>query len=296
MKPYLSVVIPTVGRGPRLHATLHAFAALDPATPDFEVVVVLDGGDTLSEPATGRGHPFPVSVLAQSRRGPGPARNRGAAASRGRYLLFLNDDTRPAADCLLAHYRAQETLGPSAVLGRTEWDPEREVTAYMAWLAPHGHQFNFSRLRAGSEISWNSCWSTNLSVPAEWLREHPFDPDFPFPALEDGEWAYRLARNGHLLRYAPDAVCFHDHQYHGPRDFRLRARLAGAAARYVARRHPRLVWAVLLRPTFAATVRTASVLLPPLWGRHLLWDLDYRWNYVLGLLSRQSGHRFPKNR
>jgi hypothetical protein len=67
MKPHLSVVIPTIGRGPRWHATLQAFAALDPATPHFEVIVVLDGVDPLAEAVSEGGHPFPVSVLAQPR-------------------------------------------------------------------------------------------------------------------------------------------------------------------------------------------------------------------------------------
>jgi GT2 family glycosyltransferase len=295
MNPDVSVIIPTLGRTSRLHATLQALAGLDRATPEFEVVVVFDGCDPNGAAPTVT-LPFRVTVLAQAHRGPGPARNLGAAAARGRYLLFLNDDTRPAADCLLAHHRAQTKFGPAAVLGRTEWDPESQVTRYMEWLAPNGHQFNFSRMTAGGQIPWTSCWSTNLSVPREWLKEHPFDPGFPFPALEDGEWAYRIARSSHALRHAPEAVCFHDHRYEGPGDFRLRARLAGAAARYVARRHPSLFWAVLMRPAAAAIVRTGSFLLPRPWDRRLVWDLDYRWNYVLGMLSPQSGYRFPVNR
>jgi GT2 family glycosyltransferase len=295
MEPVMSVIIPTVGRESRLHTTLQALAGLDRATPEFDVVVVFDGSSPNGAVPTVT-YPFRINVLAQANRGPGPARNLGAAASHGRYLLFLNDDTRPAADCLVAHLRAQQSLGPAAILGRTEWDPDRQVTPYMAWLAPRGHQFNFSRLTPGGSVPWNSCWSTNLSVPAEWLEDHPFDPEFPYPALEDGEWAYRLARGGHPLRYEPTAVCFHDHPYGSPRDFRRRARLAGAAARYVARRHPKLFWAVLLRPAAAAIVRTGSFLLPRPWDRRLVWDLDYRWNYVLGTLSPQSAYRLPGNR
>lgn len=292
MAPTVSVVIPTVGRADQLQTTLAAFAHLDPATPPFEVIVVRDGDDPASRAAATGEHPFPLTVLTQPRRGIGPARNLGAAAAHGQYLLLFNDDTRPAPDCLLAHCRAQDRVGPAAALGRIEWDPDYEITPYMAWLAPNGHQFNYGRLTAEREIPWSSCWGTNLSVPAGWLAEHPFDPDFPLPALEDGEWAYRLARSGKPLRYAPEAVCFHHHRYEGPRDFRLRARLAGAAARHVARRHPRLAWTVVVKPILAATARAASALFPPLWGPRLAWDLDYRWNYVVGLLTRQSAHRF----
>jgi GT2 family glycosyltransferase len=291
MAPVVSVVIPTVGRADRLQATLEAFGRLEPATPEFELIVVLDGDDAASRTVASRGYPFSLTLLDQPRRGIGPARNLGAASARGRYLLFFNDDTRPAPGCLTAHCRAQERIGEAAVLGRIEWDPDHAITPYMAWLAPNGHQFNFGRLTADREIPWSACWATNLSVPAEWLKEIPFDPGFPLPALEDGEWAYRLARSGRPLRFSPDAVCFHHHRYDGPRDFRLRARLAGAAARHVVRRHPRLIWTLVLKPFLAATARTASVVIPRSWRLRLAWDLDYRWNYVAGLLSRQGAHR-----
>ena len=42
----ISVVIPTTGRARPLEASLSAFDGLESATPDFEVVVVLDGEDS----------------------------------------------------------------------------------------------------------------------------------------------------------------------------------------------------------------------------------------------------------
>jgi GT2 family glycosyltransferase len=121
-------------------------------------------------------------------------------------------------------------------------------------------------------------------VPRQWILDEPFDPDFPVVAIEDGEWGYRMARKEHPIRYLPDAVCFHDHRYDGPANFRRRARTAGTAARYVVGRHPELLWTLIGRPTVAAKVRALLMLWPGNWRPEMIWDLDYRWNYVLGIL------------
>ena len=49
---------------------------------------------------------------------------------------------------------------------------------------------------------------------------------------------------------------------------------------------PFLLMTILLlgRPAVAAKVRALSMLWPGNWRREMFWDLDYRWNYVLGIL------------
>ena len=287
----ISVVIPTVGRTPQLRRSLEGFERLDPETPAFEVIVVLDGeNETLLELGR-KNSPFPLRVVSQERAGPGPARNLGAQFANGGLIVILNDDTRPDPGCLAAHMGAQEELGPCVAVGRVEWDPEREVTPYMEWLAPEGHQFNYARLDPERPVPWNACWATNLAIPRQWVFDEPFDPLYPRPAVEDGEWGYRLARSGRPLRYVPAAVCYHDHRYEGPADYRQRARAAGAASRYVVRRHPELAWSLIGRPKAAAAVRLLSLVWPGSWRRELLWDLDFRANYVLGILQPRRKER-----
>jgi GT2 family glycosyltransferase len=281
----ISVIIATVGRSPQLNKALNAYGRLDPATPPFEVIVVCDGADPTSIQVGGMPRDFSIRVLSQQPAGPGPARNLGAASAQGDLVVLLNDDTRPAPACLLEHASAQTRLGPCVAIGRVEWDPDQPPTPYMKWLAPEGHQFNYRRLDPEQQVPWNACWATNLAVPRDWLLEEPFDPDFPVLAVEDGEWGYRLFRSGRQLRYVPESVCFHDHRYEGPADFRQRARTGGAASRYVARRHAELTWPLIGRPLAAAAVRAVSMLWPGNWRREMLWDLDFRSNYVVGLVQ-----------
>ncbi len=288
----VSVVIATKGRPEHLARTLGAFDGLAPETPPFDVIVVLDGADPATLDAGRQTHRFPLRVLAQSRRGNGPAKNLGVEHALAPYVVFLNDDTRPDPACLVAHLRAQERFGPCVLVGRTDWDPQREVTPYMSWLAPRGHLFNFSRLEPHQLVHWDACWGAHIGLPREWHLEVPFDAAFPFPSLEDTEWGFRLGRRGRPIRYEPDAVCFHDHRYEGPDDFRVRARVSGAATRYAVHRHPKLLWRLIVRPVGAALAASGLALWPGRWRRETLWDLDFRWNYVLGFFSRQRRARF----
>jgi GT2 family glycosyltransferase len=290
-EPQVSVVIATIGRADKLAAALAAYARLDPATPPFEVVIVLDGAQPETRQAVGLQRSFPVRVIEQVRAGIGPAKNLGARSARAAYVVFLNDDARPAPDCLLAHLKAQRDLGPCIVTGRVDWDQEREITPYMRWLAPAGHLFNFERLKPHEEARWDACWGAHLGVPRDWLLDEPFDPSLPFPSLEDAEWAYRQLRRGRVLRYVPEAHCLHDHHYAGPASFRPRARISGAAARYVVSRQPRLLWPLILRPTAAALASSGLALWPGFWRRQTCWDLDFRWNYVWGILTPQRRYR-----
>jgi GT2 family glycosyltransferase len=154
----------------------------------------------------------------------------------------------------------------------------------MRWLAPGGHQYNYRRLAPGKPAPWDAVWATNLAVPRAWVLDEPFDPAFPVGCLEDSEWAFRQYRRGRRSVFVPEALAFHDHRYAGPTDYRGRARVFGAAARYFILRHPSLAWRFTLRPLAAAATRLATLVMPLPRRRERLWDLDFRLGYLTGLL------------
>jgi GT2 family glycosyltransferase len=285
-QPELTIAIATLGRADKLARVLAACERLTPGTPPFEVVVVVDGDDPDSTTVAARPRPFAVRCFSQSRAGAGPARNRAAAEARGEWLLFLNDDTRPGPGCLVAHAEARRRRGACITEGLVSWDSAAEITPYMRWLAPAGHQYNYARLAADRPVPWDAVWGTNLAVPRGWVLDCPFDAGVPPGCLEDTEWAYRQYRRGRRCFFVPEAEVLHDHRYTGPGDYRGRARRFGAAARYVARRHPLLAWRFVARPLAAAAVRAASLVLPSRRRCERVWDLDFRLNYLAGLLGR----------
>ncbi len=100
--PSVSVVIPTRGRRRLLQATLASVTAQSRA--DWEAVIVDDRSTDDTPPflaaaaaADARVRPMSVDPTAT---GANVARNRGLAAARGRYVVFLDSDDLLEPDCL----------------------------------------------------------------------------------------------------------------------------------------------------------------------------------------------------
>lgn len=112
----ISIVIPCYNYGRFLGRALDAIAAQN--DPDWEAVIVDDGStDDSREVAENRrsAHPDRIHCLAQDNAGPAAARNRGARAATGEWLLFLDaDDTLLAG--ALERYRATMAGNPEASL------------------------------------------------------------------------------------------------------------------------------------------------------------------------------------
>lgn len=89
---------------------------------DFELVAVNDGStDDTSDrlhALTGAGLPFSVTVLDRENGGVASARNAGAAAARGRWLCFLDDDDEIPACFLSVLYRAATDKKTDLALGK----------------------------------------------------------------------------------------------------------------------------------------------------------------------------------
>lgn len=95
-----SVVVPTRGESARLLALADALARQGLARERWEIVVVPDGV-ALAPDVLGRLERLGARVSATAaRRGPGAARNHGAALARGAWLAFTEDDVTPAPDWL----------------------------------------------------------------------------------------------------------------------------------------------------------------------------------------------------
>src|SRR5262249_60408670 len=87
--------------------------SVDPGT--FEVIVVMDGPDDEARRLLERDPPIECRLVENpSTLGPGVARNRGAQASEGEFLVFLDDDMVAGQQLVEAHLSAQRA-GPRVV-------------------------------------------------------------------------------------------------------------------------------------------------------------------------------------
>jgi glycosyltransferase involved in cell wall biosynthesis len=290
-----SVVIPAHDR---CEILLEVLAALERQrdAPEFEVVVVDDGSrDGTPERLRRRCGNLALTVLVQEARGPAAARNRGVAAASGDRVAFLGDDTVPEPDWLAAHAAAHERRNGDdglAVVGYTGWHPRVRRSAFLDYLNDHGLQFGYALIRNPDEVPFNFFYTSNLSLSRRRLLEEPFDERFPYPAWEDIEASYRLARRGLRLVYAPEARTAHDHPTDFDR-FAVRQERAGYCGVVFFLRHPELSEFLGLGaggpapmpPAGPQRRKEALVRALQKWPVRLprLWEETLRYHYLRGL-------------
>ncbi len=247
-----SVVIPTFNRASILEKTLGALAgqSFPGCPPDrqptarYEVIVVDDGSsdDTAARVRSlQRRSRVDLQYLYQENRRQAAARNLGSRQARGRYLVFLGDDTVPAPDFLARHQaghrRQAETV---AVIGYTPWADQLPRTRFMEYIGERGWQFGFSLIQDPDDVPFNFLYTSNLSLSRDvFLETGGFDEDFQEYGWEDVELGWRLRQRGIRLVYRRDAVA----QHHHPTtiaSFLGRQRQVGRSAWTLYQKHPEL--------------------------------------------------------
>jgi glycosyltransferase involved in cell wall biosynthesis len=211
MDPVFSVVIPTYNRLDMLVRVLDALHSQMDAPP-FEVIVVNDGStDETDHVMSARQG---ITFRTQPNSGPGRARNHGVSLARGRYVLFIGDDTVPEPRFLAEHARVHREAGDdplAACLGYTGWPRGERVTAFMDYINDYGLQFGYKLIRHGAVVPFNFFYTSNISIDRTVLGNEPFDTTFPSAAWEDIELAFRLDRQGLKIHYNERAVTRHYH-------------------------------------------------------------------------------------
>ncbi len=99
-KPEISVIIPAMNEEKYIRVPLEGFRKQ--SFRKFEVIVV-DGGSNDKTVQISR--KYGAKVLVEKKRGISPARNRGAEASKGEILVFLDADTKPSRKLLEVYKR-----------------------------------------------------------------------------------------------------------------------------------------------------------------------------------------------
>jgi len=210
---HLSVVIPTRDRLDKLRRTLDALCAQEVDRQRLEVIVVDDGeGTAAAAEDHSAGHGLVLRGITRTSPGVSAARNAGMRAATGDVVVFLGDDTSPAAPDVLGRHLALYEARPEAtygVLGRVDWAPQLTVTPLMRWLERDA-QFDFANMTAGA-AGPEHLYTSHVSLKRSLLLEvGGFDERLEF-LFEDGELGLRLFARGLELDYRPELVVHHDH-------------------------------------------------------------------------------------
>lgn len=221
-QPLVSIVIPTYNRPSQLVRCLDGLAQLTYPENCFEVIVVDDGGPIDLTPAIARYRDqLNLTLLRQSRGGPGVARNAGAAVAQGDIIAFLDDDCRPAENWLLC-LSTCFGLETDRRLARL---PNRLIGGPILNALPHNPfstasqlliDYFYTRFSKTPNASFLSSSSFALSRES-FQAVGGFHPQLS-RASEDRYFCDRWLSHGYGITYAPELIVYHTHQL-GPLSF-----------------------------------------------------------------------------
>lgn len=240
----VSIVIPTHDRPASLERALRALSAQSYPLSAVETIVVVDGGSGGAGSIRNQDWPFVLRVLEQPALGPAAARNRGASASTGELLIFLDDDIEPFAGFVAAHVRAHAGEVARVAIGYLppQLQGRRDFFAIMlrAWW-----ESMFERMREpGHRFAYNDLLSGNFSIERQlFAAVGGFDESLR--CHEDYDLGMRLIAGGARLQFAPDAAGWH-HEHTTLARALGRKRDEGQADVVLARKYPELAAALPL--------------------------------------------------
>jgi GT2 family glycosyltransferase/tetratricopeptide (TPR) repeat protein len=214
--PCISIVIPHLS-APQLGPCLASIFEHG-AERSFEVVVVFDGSPEEDvQQIQGQYEDIRSSVLAESG-GFARACNTGARLARGRYLVFLNDDTTVTAGWLDRLANFVESDPQIAIAGPKLLYPDSDRIQHC------GTVFNEERFgvhiwrhspadfaAAGRPRYYRAITGACIMIERElFLRLGGFDARFhPTGGCEDTDLCFRALRCGRRVAYCPDSVVYH---------------------------------------------------------------------------------------
>ncbi|MEW5982066.1 MAG: glycosyltransferase family 2 protein [Acidobacteriota bacterium] len=231
MNSTLSVVIVNYNAGKHLRRCLQSIVENVRDMP-WEAVVVDNCSIDRSEEAVPQFAPQVTLIRNASNLGFGRAANQGAAATTGRYCLFLNPDTLLTPGALqrlcggLEHQADCAVIAPSVVnvdgtlQGNARGDPTMLTGLF-------GRTSLLRRAFPGAAIARRNVVTDTASPPGEaglvvdWVsgscmlvrrdafdRHHGFDERF-FMYWEDADLCRRIRASGQTVRYLPEARVIH---------------------------------------------------------------------------------------
>lgn len=259
----LSIVVPTHNRSASAVRLALALDRQECSRP-VEATFVLDGcTDDTRHALESLELRRPLNIIDACGAGAAAARNRGAAASSGDVLLFLDDDVVPQAGLFGAHLRAHRYREHAVVVGPYPYGPDMPVNP-LDFRIRDWWQGRFAEMARRKHVfTYEDCVTGNLSLPrADFESVGGFDEHFEKDGREDYELGVRLLKSGMSMSFAVDALAYH-YPTNRPSSSLRKWYTFGRADVRMAAKHPYLFdsllfsrWATL-NPAFCTRSRAA---------------------------------------
>jgi GT2 family glycosyltransferase len=201
----LSVVIPTHNRVNKLVETLARLRRQNLAADEYEIIVVDDGSSPPANLPENKENPS-CSLVRLEGVERSAARNAGAAAARGRLLVFVDDDMTVGSDFLDAHLRAHQDWRDALVVGAVRL-PDEAMAGPFGRFRQNLEQRCAPQSRGITSIR-NFCTAQNMSIP-HGLFEKLGGFDQGIVSSEDQDLALRHTAGGGQIIFLPEAEAIH---------------------------------------------------------------------------------------
>lgn len=211
-KPLVSIVILTYNGKKNLELCLPSIQKLD--YPRFEIILVDNGSTDNSLEFVRRKFPKVQIVRNSKNLGYAVGNNQGVGKARGKYVLFLNDDTTHMKDFLtklVGVMEADRTIGAAQSLILSMDDPNTIDSAgsffTKAGIQEHLSKMPVGSLEAPSEIfgAKTACTLVRCDI---FKKIGGFDKDY-FVYFVDPDLSWRIWQVGFRVVLAPDSIIYH---------------------------------------------------------------------------------------
>lgn len=208
----VTVVIPAYNATKTIGDGLESFARQSFPAAEVEIIIV-DDGSTDGTPEYvegysrnwGDGQPR-LHVIRQAHQGPAAARNLGAEAAQGQFLLFTDADCVPHADWITEMVAPFGSPDIAAVKGAYK----TRQKSLVARFAQAEFEARYRQLAAAQYV--DVVFSYSAGFRREVFRTiGGFDTNFPVADNEDTDLSYRVATAGYRIKFNPAAIVYHQH-------------------------------------------------------------------------------------
>jgi O-antigen biosynthesis protein len=210
----VSIIIPVFNHWQSTLACLESIAQLT-AGSTYEVVVVDDGS---SDETCGVLEQIEGLVALRNNRNLGfiGSCNRGAATARGKFLVFLNNDTVVTPGWLDALVRTFRSVPGTGLAGAKLLYPDGRLQEAGSVIWHDGTGWNYGKFDDAGHPRYNFtrevdyCSGACIMVPKSLFWEFGgFDSQFTPAYYEDTDLAFKIRNAGHKVIYQPHAKIIH---------------------------------------------------------------------------------------